>query len=411
MADNGNKRRHIVGLDIGTSKVAALVGEVLPDGSIEAVGVGTQPCRGLRKGAVVNVDSTVQSIQRAVEEAELMAGVQIDAVYAGIAGSHVHCINSNGVVPIGASQVRQQDIDSVIHAAGALPTPADQEVLHVVPQEYVVDGQEGVREPLGMSGVRLEAGAHVVTCAKNAALNLRNCIEHCGLRLKRLVLEPLASSYAVLTDDERDLGVCLIDIGGGTTDLAVFANGAIRHTAVIPIAGDQVTNDVAMSLPTPRREAEEIKVKYACALNRLVRADETINVAGVGDRPPRPLSRQAVVEVVEARFEELFGFVKAELRRSGFEESIASGVVLTGGSARVEGLAELAENVFEMPANIAVPKHVGGLKDIVRNPIYATGVGLLMYGRREEEEDSEGGGSRSPGGLWGRIGNWFRENV
>ena len=409
MADNGGNR--VVGLDIGTSKVAALVGEVLPDGSIEAIGVGTHPCRGLRKGAVVDVDSTVQSIQRAVEEAELMAGVQIDSVYAGIAGSHVQCINSNGVVPIGTGQVRQQDIDSVIQAAGALPTSADQEVLHVVPQEYVVDGQDGVRNPLGMSGIRLVANAHVVTCAKNAALNLRNCIEHCGLRLNRLVLEPLASSLAVLTEDERDLGVCLVDIGGGTTDIAVFANGAIRHTAVIPIAGDHVTSDVATQLPTPRREAEEIKIKYACALTRLVQADETINVAGVGDRPPQPMLRQAVVELVEARFEELFGLVKAELRRSGFEESIASGIVFTGGSARMEGLTELAEVVFDMPANVVVPSRVTGLKDIVRNPIYATGIGLLMYGKREEEEGSDSGGSRSPSGVWRRIGNWFRENV
>ena len=408
MAENG--RRRLVGLDIGTSKVAAIVGEVLPDGTIEVIGVGTQTSGGLRKGVVVNVESTVQSIQRAVEEAELMAGVQTESVYAGVAAGHVQCVNSNGVVPIGSGEVRSQDIESVMQAASAVPTPADRKILHVLPQDYVVDGQEGVRTPLGMSGVRLEAGAHVVTCSANAARNVEKCIERCGLRVNRLVLEPLASSLAVLTNDERDLGVCLVDIGAGTTDIAVFANGAIRHTAVIPIAGDQVTNDIAMALPTPKREAEEIKIKYACALTRLVQPEETINVAGVGDRPPRPLSRQSIAEIVEARLKELFGFVKAELRRSGFEESVASGVVLTGGGARMEGLAQLAEGVFEMPAGVAAPKHIGGLKDIVRNPLYATGVGLLMYGKREEDEASGGDRSRSSG-LLGRIGSWFRENV
>ena len=409
MAENG--RRRIVGLDIGTNKVAAIAGEVLPDGAIEVIGVGTQPSGGLRKGVVVNVESTVQSIQRAVEEAELMAGAQIESVYAGVAGSHVQCVNSHGVVPITSGEVRKQDIDSVLEAARAVPTPADQQILHVLPQDYVVDGQEGVRTPpLGMSGVRLEASAHVVTCATNAARNVEKCIERCGLKVNRLVLEPLASSLAVLTDDERDLGVCLVDIGAGTTDVVVFANGAIRHTAVIPIAGDQVTNDIAMSLPTPKREAEEIKVKYACALTRLVQPEETINVAGVGDRPPRSLPRQSIAEIVEARLEELFGFVKAELRRSGFEESVASGVVLTGGGARMEGLADLAESVFEMPASVAAPKHIGGLRDIVRNPLYATGVGLLMYGKREEDTAAGGDRSRSSG-LVGRIGRWFRENV
>ncbi len=408
MAEDGKRR--IVGLDIGTNKVAAIIGEVLPDGAIEVIGVGTHASGGLRKGVVVNVESTVQSIQRAVEEAELMAGAPIEAVYAGVGGSHIGCVNSDGVVPITSGEVRRQDIEAVMQAASAVPTPADQRILHVLPQDYVVDGQEGVRKPLGMSGVRLEAGAHVVTCAANAARNVEKCIERCGLRVHRLVPAPLASSHAVLTNDERDLGVCLVDIGAGTTDITVFANGAIRRTAVIPIAGDQVTNDIAMSLPTPKREAEEIKIKYACALTRLVQPDETINVAGVGDRPPRPLPRQAIAEIVEARLEELFGFVKEELRVNGFEESVAAGVVLTGGGARMEGLAELAESVFEMPASVAAPKHVGGLQDIVRNPLYATGVGLLILGKREEDESSGDGRSRSSG-LLGRIGSWFRENV
>ncbi len=408
MAEDGKRR--IVGLDIGSKKVAAVIGEVLPDGAIEVIGVGTHPSGGLRKGVVVNVESTVQAIQRAVEEAELMAGAPIESVYAAVGGSHIGCMNSDGVVPITSGEVRRQDIDAVMQAASAVPTPADRRILHVLPQDYVVDGQEGVHKPLGMSGVRLEAGAHVVTCAANAARNVEKCIERCGLQVRRLAPAPLASSHAVLTNDERDLGVCMVDIGAGTTDITVFANGAIRRTAVIPIAGDQVTNDIAMSLPTPKREAEEIKIKYACALTRLVQPDETINVAGVGDRPPRPLPRQAIAEIVEARLEELFGFVKEELRVNGFEESVAAGVVLTGGSARMEGLAELAESVFEMPASVAAPKHVGGLQDIVRNPLYATGVGLLILGKREEDESSGDGRSRSLG-LLGRIGSWFRENV
>lgn len=400
--------RRVVGLDIGTTKVAAIVGEVDRNGDIEVVGIGSQRSHGLRKGVVVNIESTVQAIQRATEEAELMSGVQIDSVYAGIAGSHIRGINSHGIVAIRDDEVHGQDVDRVIDAARAVAIPADQRVLHVLPQEYLIDHQEGVKEPLGMSGVRLEAKVHLVTCAVNAAENVIKCIERCGFTVNDLILEQLASSYAVLTDDERDLGVCLVDIGGGTTDIAVFTGGGIRHTAAIPIAGDQATSDIAMTLPTPTRHAEEIKIKYACALNRLVHPDETINVQGIGDRPPRTLPRQVVAEVVEARYEELFSLIKGELQRGGYEDVIASGIVLTGGSSQLEGVVELAERVFEMPVNIGTPRNVAGLTDIVSNPIYATGVGLLVYGREEGSRDRR---ETKPGGVLARIGQWFRENV
>jgi cell division protein FtsA len=406
-SDSG--RRLIVGLDIGTSKVAAIVGELTADGDIEIIGIGSHRSRGLKKGVVVNIESTVQSIQRAIEEAELMAGCHIDEVYAGIAGSHVRSLNSHGIVAIRDREVFPQDIERVIDAAQAVAIPADQKVLHILPQEYLVDNQEGVREPLGMSGVRLEAKVHLVTCAVNAAQNVEKCIERCGLKVKDVILEQLASSYAVLSDDERELGVCLVDIGGGTTDIAVFTDGAIRHTAVIPIAGDQVTNDIAMALRTPTQNAEEIKIKYACALTQLARADETIKVPGVGDKPPKELSRQALAEVVEPRYDELFTLVQAELRRSGFEDLIAAGIVLTGGSSKMEGVIELAEEIFHMPVSLGTPKHVTGLKDIVRNPIYATGVGLLLYGKQREEETRGRGRCRSSG-VVKRLKSFISEN-
>jgi cell division protein FtsA len=406
-SDSG--RRLIVGLDIGTSKVAAIVGELTADGDIEIIGIGSHRSRGLKKGVVVNIESTVQSIQRAIEEAELMAGCHIEEVYAGIAGSHVRSLNSHGIVAIRDREVFPQDIERVIDAAQAVAIPADQKVLHILPQEYLVDNQEGVREPLGMSGVRLEAKVHLVTCAVNAAQNVEKCIERCGLKVKDVILEQLASSYAVLSDDERELGVCLVDIGGGTTDIAVFTDGAIRHTAVIPIAGDQVTNDIAMALRTPTQNAEEIKIKYACALTQLARADETIKVPGVGDKPAKELSRQALAEVVEPRYDELFTLVQAELRRSGFEDLVAAGIVLTGGSSKMEGVIELAEEIFHMPVSLGTPKHITGLKDIVRNPIYATGVGLLLYGKQREEE-TRGRGKGRTSGVVKRLKSWVSEN-
>lgn len=400
--------QRIVGLDIGTNKVAAIVAEVNHEGTLEVIGIGTHHSRGLKKGVVVNIESTVQSIQRAIEEAELMAGCSIDGVYAGIAGSHIRSLNSHGIVAIRDREVFAQDVERVIDAAQAMAIPADQKILHVLPQEYVIDAQEGVKEPLGMSGVRLEAKVHMVTCAVNAAQNIEKCIERCGLEVHDVILEQLASSYSILTEDERDLGVCIVDIGGGTTDIAVFTGGAIRHTAVIPIAGDQVTNDIAMALRTPTANAEEIKIKYACALTQLARADEVINVPGVGDKPARELSRQTLAEVVEPRYDELFTLIQAELRRSGFENLIAAGIVLTGGAAKMEGVIELAEEIFHMPVSLGVPRNVAGLQDIVRNPIYATGVGLLLYGLEREKEMPRK--SARKGGALGRIRTWLSEN-
>jgi len=398
----------IVGLDIGTNKVVAIVGEVNGEGELEIIGLGSHGSRGLKKGVVVNIESTVQSIQRAVEEAELMAGCEIDSVYAGIAGSHIRSINSHGIVAIRDREVFPHDVERVIDAAQAMAIPADQKILHILPQEYVIDSQEGIREPLGMSGVRLEAKVHLVTCAVNAAQNIEKCIERCGLKVNDVILEQLASSYSVLSDDERDLGVCLVDIGGGTTDIAVFTDGAIRHTAVIPIAGDQVTNDIAMALRTPTQYAEEIKIKYACALTQLARPDETIKVPGVGDKPARELSRQALAEVVEPRYDELFTLIQAELRRSGFENLIAAGIVLTGGASKMEGVIDLAEEIFHMPVTLGSPRNVAGLQDIVRNPVYATGVGLLMYGQQREAELPRRGGNRN--GMVARLKSWLGEN-
>ena len=400
--------QRVIGLDIGTSKVVAMVAETGADGVPEIIGIGSYPSRGLKKGVVVNIESTTASIQRAVEEAELMAGCQIDALYAGIAGSHIRSLNSHGIVGISDGEVFPQDVERVIDAAQAVAIPADQKILHIIPQDYVIDSQEDVKEPLGMSGVRLEAKVHLVTCAVNAAQNIEKCIERCSLTVNDIILEQLASSYAVLTDDERDLGVCMVDIGGGTTDIAVFTDGAIRHTAVIPIAGDQVTNDIAMALRTPTASAEKIKIKYACALTQLARADEKILVPGVGDKPPRELSRQALAEVVEPRYDELFALIQAELRRSGFEDLLAAGIVLTGGSSKMEGVVELAEEIFHMPVSLGMPRNIKGHDDIVRNPIYATCVGLVLYGKQREESGVKSASKKAPG--FARFKKWLSEN-
>ena len=383
-------RNLLVGLDIGTSKVVAIVGEIKSDGALEIIGIGSHPSRGLKKGVVVNIESTVQSIQRAVEEAELMAGCEIHSVYAGIAGSHVRSLNSHGIVAIKDKEVVQGDVERVIDAAKAVAIPADQKILHVLPQEYIIDSQEGIRDPIGMSGVRLEAKVHIVTGADSAAQNIVKCVQRCGLAVDDIVLEQLASSYAVLTEDEKDLGVCVVDIGGGTTDIAVFGGGAIRHTAVIPIAGDQITNDIAVSMRTPTQYAEDIKIKYACALSQLANPDETIEVPSVGDRPPRRLARQTLAEIVEPRYEELFGLIRDELRRAGLEEQVATGIVLTGGSAKMEGAIELAEEVFHMPVRLGVPQYVSGLAEVVSNPIHATGVGLLLYAKSNLDTATHG---------------------
>ncbi len=383
---NANEETVIVGLDIGTSKVVAIVGKINIDNSLEVIGIGSQISRGLKKGVVVNIDSTVQSIQRAIEEAELMSGCQIHSVFCGIAGSHIRSMNSHGIVAVRDREVVRADVERVIDAAQAVPIPADQKILHILPQEYIIDSQDGVKEPIGMSGVRLEAKVHLVTCAVNAAQNIEKCVRQCGLEVDDIILEQLASSYAVLTDDEKELGVCMVDIGGGTTDIAVFTEGAIRHTAVIPIAGDQVTNDIAMALRTPTQNAEEIKIKYACALTQLAGVDETVKVPSVGDRPSRDLSRQALAEVVEPRYEELFNLVQSELRRSGFEDLLAAGIVLTGGTAKMEGAIELAEEIFHLPVRLGYPSEVAGLSAVVSNPIYSTAIGLLKYAQKQIQE-------------------------
>jgi cell division protein FtsA len=409
-------RELIVGLDIGTSKVVAIVAAPILDAApnepdLEIIGIGSHPARGMKKGVVVNIESTVQSIQRAVEEAELMAGCQIHSVFAGIAGSHIRSLNSHGTVAIRDKEVAQGDVERVLDAAKAVHFPGDQQLLHVMPQEYIIDNQEGIREPIGMSGVRLEAKVHLITGAVSAAQNIAKCIERCGLTVDGIILEQMASSYSVLDQDEKELGVCLVDIGGGTTDIAVFVDGAIRHTAVIPIAGDQVTNDIAVALRTPTQHADEIKIKYACALRQLAREDETIEVPSVGDRAPRQLARQTLAEVVEPRYEELLMLVQAELKRSGFEELLAAGVVLTGGSSKMEGVIELAEEVFHLPVRLGVPQHVGGLAEVVRNPIHATGVGLLLFGNQEMVEASpETRAGEGLKGMLARMKSWFQGN-
>ncbi|MBN2885331.1 MAG: cell division protein FtsA [Chromatiaceae bacterium] len=406
-----NDKNLLVGLDIGTSKVAALVGELKDDDQIEIIGIGTHPSRGLKRGVVVDIESTVQSIQRAVEEAELMAGCDIHAVHACIAGSHVRSLNSDGVTGVKEGEVTQADVDRVIDSARAVAIPADQKILHILPQEFIIDHQEGVREPIGMCGVRLEAKVHIVTGAMSAAQNVTKCIRRCGLEVDDLVLSQLSSSYAVLGEDEKELGVCLVDIGGGTTDLAVFTDGSIRHTAVIPIAGDQVTNDIAVALRTPTQYAEAVKLEHGCALARLIGHEQTFEVPSIGERPPREFTHQHLAEVIEPRYEELFKLLRNELRRSGLEDFVAGGVVLTGGSARIEGIVDLAESVFQMPVRVGLPQHVVGMPDVVNNPAHSTGVGLLMYARQHRDmHGPELARSRGVKGTWSRMRSWFQGN-
>jgi cell division protein FtsA len=413
MALSGRKetKNLIVGLDIGTSKIAAIVAEMKPEGGFEVVGMGSSPSRGLKKGVVVNIESTVNAIQRALEEAELMADCKIRDVWTGIAGSHIRSFNSHGMVAIKDREVAQSDVDRVVETAKAIPIPTDQQILHVLNQEFVIDGQEDVREPLGMSGVRLEVKVHIVTGAVSAAQNIMKCVRRCGLEVNDLILQPLASSMAVLSEDEKDLGVCLVDIGGGTSDIAVFTQGAIRHTAVIPIAGDQITNDIAMALRTPTKEAEEIKRRFGCALRELADSQEMVEVPGVGERSSRKMSRQTLSEVIEPRVEELYSLVQAELRRSGFEELLSSGIVITGGSAGMQGMIELGEEVFHMPVRLGLPSYAGGLAEVIRNPRYSTGVGLLMAGisqhQRNQIEKLQSGSFKQ---IVGRMKKWFETN-
>ncbi|MFO1518084.1 MAG: cell division protein FtsA [bacterium] len=373
----------IVGLDIGTTKVAAIVGEITDDG-IDIIGIGSHPSRGLRKGVVINIESTVESIKKAISEAELMAGCDITSVYAGIAGGHIKGINSHGIVAIKEKEVRDTDIFRVIDAAQAVAIPLDREVIHVIPQEYVVDGQDGIKEPLGMSGVRLEAKVHIVTAAVTSAQNIVKCANRCGLNVNDIILQPLASAESILTNEEKELGVALVDIGGGTTDLVIFSEGAVVHTSVITLGGNHVTNDVAVGLRTPAAEAERIKQKYGCALSSMVQKDETIEVPSVGGRKPRILSRQILAEIIEPRVEEIFNLVQQEIIKSGYEDRIASGLVLTGGSVILEGMPELAEQVFNVPVRRGAPRGIGGLVDVVKSPMYATGVGLVIWGSKTQ---------------------------
>ena len=402
----------IVGLDIGTSKVVAIVGEITPDDGIEIIGIGANPSRGLKKGVVVNIELTVQSIKRAVREAELMAGCEIHSVFAGIAGSHIQSLNSDGDEIIRDNEVSRGDVDRVIDAAvGAVGIPANQKILHVLPQEFIIDDQRGIKEPVGMSGARLEARIHIVTGAVSAAQNIIKCVRRCGLEVDDIILEQIASGYSVLSEDEKEHGVCLIDIGGGTTDIAVFSEGAIHHTAVISIGGDLVTRDISQILCTPTRDAEDLKIRYAVVLNQLVGQDETIEAPSVGDRPPRRLARQTLAEVVQPRYEELLLLVQAELRRSGCERLLVAGIVLTGGGSKIDGLIQLAEEIFHVPARLGAPGHVSGLSEMARGPIYATGVGLLLFGQRQSQA-----GLMQPHlnegmqGVWERMKSWFKGN-
>ena len=401
----------IVGLDIGTSKIVTIVAELLPEGTLKVIGLGQHPSRGLKKGVVINIDSTMQAIQRSIEEAELMADCKIKTVFTGIAGNHIKSLNSHGMVKIKDAEVSQMDVDRVVETARAVALPADQQILHILTQEFIIDGQDDVREPLGMSGMKLEVKVHIVTGAVAAAQNIVKCIKRCGLEVSDLILQPLASSTAVLTEDEKELGVCLVDIGGGTTDIAVFKNGSIRHTAVIAVAGDQMTNDIAVAFRTPTQSAEDIKIKHGCALRQLADAREAVEVPGVDGREARQLSIQTLAEVIEPRVVELYELVLQELRRSGMEEMIASGVVITGGSAMMRGMMELGEEIFHMPVRLGMPRYVGGLSEVVSNPRYATGVGLILMGKQQLERHLTGQMESSPvGRVFDKMKSWFQGN-
>ena len=400
----------VVGLDIGTSKVVCLVAELGADGQLEVLGMGSHESRGLKKGVVVNIEATVAAIQRAVEEAELMADCKITSAFVGIAGSHIRSFNSTGMVAVKDREVMALDIERAIDTARAVNIPTDQQILHVLRQEFIIDGQEDVREPIGMSGVRLEVKVHIVTGAVSAAQNIIKCVRRCGIEVRDLILQPLASSRAVLAEDEKDLGVCLLDIGGGTTDIAIFTHGAIRHTAVIPVAGDQITNDIAMALRTPTSDAEAIKIRHGVALRQLADPNQTIEVPGIGERGARTMSRQTLAEVIEPRVEELYSLVQQVLRDSGFEELLSSGIVLTGGSSAMQGMVELGEEIFHMPVRIGVPRYAGALAEVVRTPRYATAVGLLLEGRAQMQQGTLSRRCGSVRAVLGRMREWFQRN-
>lgn len=376
------RKDYIVGLDIGTTKICAIVGEVTETG-IDIVGIGTHPSTGLRKGVVINIESTVDSITKAIEEAELMAGSKITSVYAGIAGGHIKSFNSHGIVAVKDKEITEGDVQRVLDAAKAIAIPMDREVIHVVPQEYIIDDQDGIKEPVGMSGVRLESKVHIVTGAVSSAQNIIKSCNKSGLNVAEIVLEPVASAEAVLTHDERELGVVLVDIGGGTSDIAIFSQGALVHTGVLTLGGNHITNDIAVGLRTPQNEAEKIKIKYGCAMSSLVKGDESIEVPSVGGRKPRTVPRKLLAEIIEPRVEEIFSLIQREVVKSGYQDLLASGIVITGGTTILDGMVELAEFIFDMPVKRGVPTGVGGLKDVVNSPKFATGVGLLKYAARK----------------------------
>ncbi|WAJ69655.1 cell division protein FtsA [Catenovulum adriaticum] len=399
----------IVGLDIGTSKVVTVVGEVLPDNTVNVVGVGTHPSEGMDKGGVNDIELVIKSIKRSLHEAEMMSDCQISSVYLAMSGRHVKCQNENGMVPINETEVTQDDVDNVIHTAKSVPLAAERMVLHVLPQEYNVDVQEGIKSPIGMSGVRLEAKVHLITCANDMAKNIVKCVERCGLKVDALVSSSLASSYAVLTEDEKELGVAVVDIGGGTMDLVVYANGAIRHTSVIAVAGNQVTKDIAQIFRTPLSHAEQIKVQYACAQRHMVSLEDSIEVPSVGGRPARSMSRHTLAEVVEPRYQELFDLILADIRKSGWEDQIAAGIVLTGGTAKMEGAVALAEEVFQMPVRLGNPVNLKGLTEYVEDSIYSTSIGLLNYGKQDlQVANTDHKENPGVGDWWQRIQSWFK---
>ena len=409
MATNGNKKEndYVVALDIGTSKVVCLIGQLTDSHAVEIAALGSYPSSGLKKGVVVNIDATTDAIQKSIDQAKNSFDGKLKNVYVGIAGNHIKSLNSHGIVGIKDKEVTPFDIDRVIEAAQAVAIPSDQKVLHVLPQEFVIDDQDSIREPLGMSGVRLESHVHLVTCANNAIQNIEKCVKRCGITLDGFVLEQLASSYSVLSEDEKELGVCIVDIGGGTTDIAIFNSGSISFTGVIPIAGDQVTSDIAVALRTPTPQAEELKQKYGCAVAEFTTESETIEVAGVGGRAPRELSRKALAEIVEPRYVELFELVKAEIQRNGFDGKIPAGIVLTGGTSKMEGVVELAESIFQTSVRIGVPENFKGMESVLKNPIYATSLGLLGYGFDQLKQGIALEQNRS---LFDKAFGWLKSN-
>lgn len=400
----------IVSLDIGTSKIVAIVANVLPDGRLDIIGIGSHPSRGMKKGIVVNVDATVQSVQRAIEEAELMSGCQIQNVYTGIADSHIRSFNSHGFVAVKSGEVTKEDVARVIEAAKAVAVPSEQKILHVLPQQYTVDHQEGIYDPVGMSGMRLEGQVHIVTGAVSTAQNIINCVRRCGLEVQDMILEQLASSHAVLTEDEKQLGVCMIDIGGGTTDIAVYSDGAIRHTAVIPVAGDQVTNDLAVAFRTPHQNAEAIKIKHGYAFQKFADKAHAVKLPYVGQNKEQIISQVDLAAVIEPRFEELFALVLDELQRSGWDGLLGAGIVLTGGSAKMPGILELAEYIFQSHVRLGVPRYVSGMQDEINNPVLATGIGLLLYGQQAQPVHQQVKSSIDLQDMFGRVKNWFQGN-